>query len=95
MNGLLIIIIVLGVFYGIASGIPLGMYLVSSMLEKKNRVSKGEKVSFTYSTRGVEVFNRSIEEEYVPLGGKSSRNKLSGEAKQYRENVEYFKRNII
>lgn len=93
MKSVMIIFGLIGILYGLCTGIPMGMYFVAEMIIKKNAVSKGDKVTFSYSSRGVEVTGRTVAEEYVPLGSKSG--KLSGEAKEYRENLDYFKRNII
>jgi hypothetical protein len=93
MKTVVIIFGLIGILYGLCTGIPLGMYFVARMLIKKNTVSKGDDVSFSYSSRGVEVIGRSVAEEYVPLGSKKK--KLSDEAKEYREDLDYFKRNII
>ncbi len=93
MKTVVIIFGLIGILYGLCTGIPLGMYFVAQMLIKKNTVSKGDDVSFSYSSRGVEVIGRSVAEEYVPLGSKKK--KLSGDAKEYKEDLDYFKRNII
>ena len=100
MKVLIIVFGFIGILYGIATGIPLGRYLCAWFILKRNATSEGDNVTASYSTRGVEVFNSSMEQELAPLSwqepkGKSARNKLSAEEKKERENLEYFKRNMI
>ena len=100
MRVLIIVFGFIGILYGIATGIPLGRYLCAWLIVKRNATSRGKKVYTVYSSRGVEVFNSSQEPELAPLSwqepkGKSVRNKLSAEEKKERENLEYFKRNMI
>ena len=100
MKTMIIIFGFIGLLYGIATGIPLGRYLCAWLILKRNATSRGKKVYTVYSSLGVEMFNSSQDPELEPLSwrapkGKPARNQYSAEEKKERENLEYFKRNMI
>lgn len=93
---LLLIFVFIGGLFGIAMGIPLGRLFCALIVQSRNSTSKGKKVHFRYSTRGIEIVNRTEDDLDVPplsFGKKKDYN--PSEAKEYKEALDYFKRNMI
>ena len=94
---LLLIFVFIGILIGIAMGIPLGRYICASIVEKMNTTSKGKDVPFGYSTRGLEISkNTDTGIDLPPLSfGKTKIKKVSPAENEYKEALDYFKRNMI
>lgn len=93
MKGIIIVCAAIGLLYGLLTGIPLGMLIVASIMKKTNITSKGQRIFVPPTTTDIQVFDHVMEEEFSPLRSKT--NKLSREERRYKENIEYFKRNMI
>ena len=85
--------IVAGIIYGIVTGIFAGLFFCANLLVKKNVASDEKKNIPKYTSRGLEIFNRNMTDEFAPVV--ANRKKSSVFEDEYEEdNLDYFQRNM-
>lgn len=82
--------IIIGSIYGLVLGIAAGICFCASVLIRKNTGSVDKTTDFSCSSRGVEIFNRNMTDEFQPAVFGNGRSKSSND----EDNLEYFNRNM-
>lgn len=91
---LLWVFAIIGIIFGIGTGISLGRYICATIIKRRNTTSEEKEVPFQYSTRGIEIMNRSSADlDLGPLN--FGKKKVSTNEREYNEALDYFKRNKI
>lgn len=93
--------IIIGIIYGLITGIGLAVAFCVSRISRNNLQSDPEKEEISYySTRGLEVYNKNMADSFFPAfrleknRDKGGRVEVSS-LKEKKEQMDYFKRNII
>ena len=82
-----------GILYGLVTGVFAGIWLCAGRLVKKNVASEEKTAIQAYSSRGLEVFNRNMADEFTTNIANQKKKNLF-DADYDEDNLEYFKRNV-
>lgn len=82
-----------GIIYGIVTGIFAGLYFCANLLVKKNVASDEKKDIPKYTSRGFEVFNRNMTDEFAPVVANGKKSSVF-EDEYEEDNLDYFQRNM-
>lgn len=85
--------IVIGALYGLILGVAAGIWFCAFLLVKKNAVSEDKKAVFSYSPRGVEIFNRNMTDDFGSVAPLWNSKKAALLNPSDEANLEYFIRN--
>ena len=92
-------VVIIGIFYGVITGILLAMLILAGIVSKHNLASSSKKQDLPYhSTRGVEVFSNNMTDSFFSaptLGKVKGAKKVDRAAKEKQDRLDYFTRNLI